>query len=775
MLLLADPRFANIQSDPRYRLPSKRNTTVKLDKRFARVLHDEDFSKNAAVDRYGRKLKRDDTKKQLERFYRLEEDEKDESDEEGQKKKKKEEEKKKRKEKKDKKTAKKEESEREIESESSRSSSPSVQSEDDEEVAEESGDDDRIVQRELAKANKRSLDPSYDPARGGGFSESSSSESSSDEDSEEEEEDEVEELEYHQRTGIPLGEVTNRIAVVNLDWDNIRAEDLMVALSSFAPGGKGIEKVTVYPSEFGKERMEREAIEGPPKELFADKHKKKDNDSDSDSDSSDSDDDEKIKEQLLQEDEGKEFDDARLRKYQLERLRYYYAVLTCSSKEVAKHIYDSVDGTEYEASANFFDLRFIPDETSFDDDVPRDECERIPDGYRPSEFVTDALQHSRVKLTWDADDTARKEAQARAFTGGRKEIDDNDLKAYLGSDSSSDEEEEDEMVEVVDEKTGERKKVSKKEEARRRMRALLGLSESPAKKDKDAKPVGEMEVTFSAGLSSNRKPGSVFENEPEKEETTMERYIRKERERKARRKAKLKAARHGEPLPEGSDKEDGGVAADSAPDEAEDLGFDDPFFTAPEHDAKATAAMRKEEKRKKREEREADERAAAAKRAELELLMMDDQAVTGGKAVAADGGAHIKHFDMKEVERAEKQAAKKGKKRSKFNKAREADTSLVPDDFSVNVQDPRFAGLFESHEFAIDPSNPKFKGTEGMKKFLEEGRKRRRGDADSGNADVKKEDDGKKKRKMDDLGIQGDTEDLDKLVQRVKSKTKKSN
>ncbi|KAI5301720.1 pre-rRNA-processing protein esf1, partial [Ascosphaera pollenicola] len=710
-------------------------------------------------------LKRDDTKKQLQRFYRLDEDhDEDETDEsDGEEKDKK----KKKKKKKEKKLKQKKQTTEETESE--------------QDQEESSGDDDDLVQRELAKANKRSRDPSYDPARGGGFSESSSSESSSDEDSEdEEEEDQVEELEYQQRTGVPMGDVTNRIAVVNLDWDNIRTEDLIVALSSFAPAGKGIEKVTVYPSEFGKERMEREAIEGPPRELFADKHGKDDGDSDSDSSNSD-DDDEKIKEQLLQEDEGKEFDDARLRKYQLERLRYYYAVLTCSSKEVAKHIYDAVDGTEYEATANFFDLRFIPDDTSFDDDVPRDECERIPDGYRPTEFVTDALQHSKVKLTWDADDTARKEAQARAFRGGRKEIDENDLKAYLGSDSSSDGEEDDAeeggAVEVVDEATGERKKISKKEEARRRMRALLGLSEKPSKKEKDAKPVGEMEVTFSAGLSSNPKHGSVFENEPEKEETTMERYIRKERERKARRKAKLKAARHGETVAEDSDQESGADAdadAVTAPEEAEDLGFDDPFFTAPEHDAKAAAAKRKEEKRKKREEREADERAAAAKRAELELLMMDDEAVTGGK-VAADGGAHIKHFDMKEIERAEKQAAKKGKKKSKYNKAREADTSLVPDDFSVNVADPRFAGLFESHEFAIDPSNPKFKGTEGMKKFLEEGRKRRRGDADGDNADVKKSDNGKKKRKTDDLGIQGDTEDLDRLVQRVKSKTKKSN
>jgi len=47
-----------------------------------------------------------------------------------------------------------------------------------------------------------------------------------------------------------------------------------------------------------------------------------------------------------------------------------------------------------------------------------------------------------------------------------------------------------------------------------------------------------MEITFTAGLSSSKEKGTVFENEPMKEETTAEAYIRKEKERKARRKRK---------------------------------------------------------------------------------------------------------------------------------------------------------------------------------------------------------------------------------------------
>ncbi|TPR04950.1 Myb-like DNA-binding domain family protein [Aspergillus niger] len=458
-----------------------------------------------------------------------------------------------------------------------------------------------------------------------------------------------EELEYpdKHRADVPTGDVTDRIAVVNLDWDNIRAEDLMAVFSSFAPTGGKVLKVAVYPSEFGKERMEREETEGPPREIFA---SKKGGDSD-DEDEMDSDEEEEnIRKSMLKEDKGEEFNSTQLRKYQLERLRYFYAILTFSSRDVAKHVYDLVDGAEYLSSANFFDLRFVPEDTDFSDDTPRDECERIPDGYQPNEFVTDALQHSKVKLTWDMEDKSRKEAQARAFRGSRKDIDENDLKAYLASDSSDDEEDEG-GVEIVDTTRGdgETKKVSKKEEEKQRLRALLGLGAEPTPSSKSDGPVGEMEVTFTSGLAGGPKGDSIFENEPEKDETTIEKYIRKERERKKRRKEKLKATKRGE---DGEQDEAADASDAKEQPQQDDLGFDDPFFDDPT--GKATeAARRKEEKRKKREE-------------------------------------------------------------------------LPTDDFEMEVTDPRFARLYESHEFAIDPTNPRFKATSGMKALLEEGRKRRR-------------------------------------------------
>ena len=46
--------------------------------------------------------------------------------------------------------------------------------------------------------------------------------------------------------------------------------------------------------------------------------------------------------------------------------RYYYAIVECDTPHTASHIFDELDGTELERSANVFDLSFVPDGMSFD-------------------------------------------------------------------------------------------------------------------------------------------------------------------------------------------------------------------------------------------------------------------------------------------------------------------------------------------------------------------------------------------------------------------------
>lgn len=725
---ITDPRFSSFTTDPRFRLPSKKNARTKIDKRFSRMLEDDDFANTAKVDRYGRKLSSSGKKKALERLYQPAESE--------------------------------DEGEEGIEVE-----------------------DDEVIALELEKA-----DVGYDAARGGGFSSSSEDEDEDEEEVEvEDEESEFPDLQTEQ-AGVPLGEVSSRIAIVNLDWDNIRAEDLMVVMSSFVrPGGK-VKRVSVYQSEFGKERLEREQMEGPPKEIFQKKPKEEEEEEeDSESDSEDgseegSEDDEEVEEQikkeLLQEDDGKEYDNAALRQYQLERLRYYYAVMECSDKETARHIYEATDGTEYLSSANFFDLRFIPDGTEFDEQ-PRDECDTVPQGYKPTDFVTDALRQSKVKLTWDAEDSTRKDVIKKAFSGSRAEIGENDLRAYLGSDTSDSEEE---LLPETTIDSSIAPTLSKKELARLKMREALGLPAQSVPKSssvpKSTAPVGDMQITFSAGLSSSTKEAgtSIFANAPIPNETTAEAYIRREKERKTRRREKARALREGrdpdiDAAQNHTDKEQENEAAE--PDA--DLGFEDPFFTADETaKAAATKAARKESRRQRRIAREEADVETSSKRAELELLMADN---------STDAPSHLDHFDINEIARAEKlkSKGKKGKlgkagKGAKGKMAREMELATneggkkggLQEGFEMDVADERFKAVFERHEFAIDPSHPRFGGTEGMKKLLEEGRRKRKDvDIDDGQEQtesVKKV----KKQKKDSSG-----NELQSLVQTLKKRSKK--
>ncbi|EQB55213.1 hypothetical protein CGLO_04866 [Colletotrichum gloeosporioides Cg-14] len=693
---ITDSRFSSFETDPRFRLPSKKQTKTKIDKRFAGVLKDDAFTATAKVDRYGRKIKSDSKKKALQRLYEAEDDDEEEDEEE-------------------------------------------------EEGGDMEVDADDVVQRELAKA-----DAKYDPARGGGFSESESESESSDDDDDDEEAEVVADPKASmsrlrdEQAEVEDGEVTTRIAIVNLDWDNIKSADLFALFTSFLPSTGGrIEKVAIYPSEFGKERMQREELEGPPKEIFK---------SDSDEEIEEEED-EAIKKELLEEGDAEDFDSDALRKYQLDRLRYYYAVMTCSDKATAQKVYEATDGTEYQSSSNFLDLRFVPDDVTFDDE-PRDECDKMPEGYKPVEFTTDALQHSKVKLTWDVnpDDAARKASINRAFTGSRAQLEENDLKAYLASDSEDDGESlagvEEEDEEEADEEKEQEPKLSKKELQRRKMRAMLGLGAEEEKKSKDA-PVGDMEITFTPALTETKK-----EKKEGEEETTIEKYKRKERERKEKKREIAKAKRGGAEVESDVEVEEAPPAAGE-----EDLGFDDPFFTTEEPPKKTKTSLRKEERLAKRAAREAEEKASAEQKAQLKLLMADD---------GDEAGEHLDHFDMNEILKAEKAKKKKGKGKNKKGKKAGGDDDDdkvgLQEGFKINVDDDRFKAVFESHEYAIDPSNPKFKKTEAMQTLLEEGRKKRK----VGNDEAPAERSGKKAKKES----KGGDAELSGLVASVKRKAK---
>ena len=109
---------------------------------------------------------------------------------------------------------------------------------------------------------------------------------------------------------------TSRLAVVNLDWDHVKAAHLFKIFDSVVSGGANgrtrVLSVQVYPSQFGKERMAKEEIEGPPAEVFAQNGRIADEDLDE----------EDINEEtIFQTGDDSHVNNEALRKYQLERLR----------------------------------------------------------------------------------------------------------------------------------------------------------------------------------------------------------------------------------------------------------------------------------------------------------------------------------------------------------------------------------------------------------------------------------------------------------------------
>lgn len=83
-------------------------------------------------------------------------------------------------------------------------------------------------------------------------------------------------------------------------------------------------------------------------------------------------------------------------------MKYFYAVVYCSSKKTAKNIYEEYNGFEFELSNLRLNLSFIADDLKFPQKA-KDEATEVPAGYqfRAANNLSKALNHTNVKLTWD--------------------------------------------------------------------------------------------------------------------------------------------------------------------------------------------------------------------------------------------------------------------------------------------------------------------------------------------------------------------------------------
>ena len=281
-----------------------------------------------------------------------------------------------------------------------------------------------------------------------------------------------------------------------------------------------------------------------------------------------------------------------------------------------------------------------------------------------------------MKLTWDEDDPERAKVTRRAFT--KKEIEEAEFRQYIASSGSEDEGDVDEDGDGG----GTGKKAEGKKASRDRLRALLlgGGGESELPEDWGAKgSKGEwgeegdddvdMEITFTPGLSEKKGDG---------EETTLDKYQRKMREKRRKRKEEMKE-RHAEKEADG----------------------DDFFEVDDDEPAPISSKSGKHGKKDSKNARKAskpDDTTTPTPRiestaAELALVATSD-----------NPHAEPAHFDMKAILKAEKKKGKKGKGK-KRGKGSEEEKDLQ-EDFTLDVNDERFKVLHEDPSFAIDPTNP---------------------------------------------------------------------
>ncbi|XP_024049612.1 ESF1 homolog [Terrapene carolina triunguis] len=522
------------------------------------------------------------------------------------------------------------------------------ESEDDGETGEEDSDDD---------SEEDESDSGPDLARGKGNIETSSEDEEEDDMSEIfPKEPEIEHAWRELHTDAPRAdEITSRLAVCNMDWDRLKAKDLLALLNSFIPKGGVIFSVKIYPSEFGKQRLKEEELQGPVELLSLPE-------------------DATEKDWIYRE---------KLRDYQFKRLKYFYAVVECDSPETANKIYEECDGLEFESSCSFVDLRFIPDDVTFDDE-PKDIASEV-DGaaYKPKYFTSAAMGTSKVDITWDETDHERITSLHRNFK--KDELLDMDFQAYLAS--SSEEEEEQQGGDVAQETEDDKPKKSQKddEEQIARYRELLQSIQEKEKKREENDM--EMEIKWVPGLKETAEEMVKSKLEGKDKLTPWEQFLENKKEKrklKKKRKATAKEELNEDEFPS-------------------DVDLNDPYFA----EELGKTGLKKISKKFKTEESAPEKEAETEKhKAEMALLMMDDEE------------DDRRHFNYEKI--VEQQNLSKKKKKQLMKKE-----ELLEDDFQVNVADTRFQALYTSHLFNLDPSDPNFKKTKAVEKILEEKARRR--------------------------------------------------
>jgi len=678
----AENRFLGSADDPRFRTMPRKDRRVKIDERFASMFTDKRFSVEATMDKFGNPILERESRamKDLKRLYELDgesnikvsnflEDEDPESESEPESEKEKLVE------------------EKEVEAR----------------VSEEKKNEDFIKVSEPAKVpdkSKYSFAREEPPDGLGMFYYEPDSDTST---SEKEEEDRLEKLAREispepdeiQTTMEP----SRKLGLVNMTWSNLRAVDILAVMRGFCPPSGEVKRVAIHHTKEGVEEQLREIREGPRVDVY----------SSAGIDPYD----------VMEQARVDALNKREIRKHEKAVLGWNYGYVECDSKETAHTLYKQMDGINFQATGDLFDLRFMDDDFEPPADEPvRDEATEVPADYEPplrGEFV--AGTHTVPVLTFDHEDLKRK-AVLTHRPQGDEPYEYSKFTPYLAEDNVDAGYNTEEVVEASD---SEGEKTYLKRRARKRYLSLL--EELPKRMEEDDY---EAAVTFHSALSTTgqkllKKHNSIMD------ETTEERKRRVKREKRSLRRQKkrdwirlknlniqavqqdkqhhLEKIPASPTLPEAEIQEED---SDSEPVKKKKKKKKKRLLPDPElpiigetefvDSDQKTKKKKKKKKRLKKRDREEHERELA----ELSLLTMGKDENEG--------------FNLNQLVKAN---TKKKKKRKKYEE-------VIPEDtFQIDPKDDRFKALYSNPDFYLDPNSSKFHKTAQMEKVLKRTREKR--------------------------------------------------
>ena len=92
---------------------------------------------------------------------------------------------------------------------------------------------------------------------------------------------------------------------------------------------------------------------------------------------------------------------AQLRKYEVQKMDYYYAIVYCNSHKTALTLIAENQGMEVEITNLRLQLYVVPDELEFPYPAKQVSDEVPPNYTFDSSKMSRALNHTSVKLSWD--------------------------------------------------------------------------------------------------------------------------------------------------------------------------------------------------------------------------------------------------------------------------------------------------------------------------------------------------------------------------------------